>query len=457
MADGSDTAINTATEDYAAYPALWHLESIGVLGFLRSGTPKGKRSRVAIIDTSVAVAHPCLRDAVNHDLAIDFFSNRLGAFPYYGDRALEAVFPNLASDIADSLPASRQLFNELVDRLSRGSAPHHRGVAPTTSPDFSNHGTAIAGLVGARPQTVSIDDGAAAGARSLPLPYCGTDPYCEIVPISTNFDTDPESLILALLYAEIIDASVVLLPRAFPDPFRTVPQLGGDPDLLDAILPARPTDRECTLWGELTELVVAVSLRRPVVCAAGNAREANGIYPANLADADNGIISVGAVNAKGQVAGYSAIDGLTVHGPSNDAERHDRLSVRLDDRDADFADRRCPPQHDNAEFSHFDIISTDVPGAHGYSYSPFAAEDPDGTLREFGSYFCRFGGTSAASAIVAGYVSLGYSSGDLEGGSGGLAAKDWLMAHAVQVETDAGAFRYPAWSGSVNFPDLYGL
>lgn len=247
------------------------------------------------------------------------------------------------------------------------------------------------------------------------------------------------------------------MPRSIPDPYRIVPELGGDAGFIDAVLPAKPSAREHALWRELSQLIISVSLKRPVICAAGNARERGGIYPANLADADNGVISVGAANAKGLIAGYSQTDGVTLLAPSNDAERYDRLSVRLDVQDARFPDRVCPAQNGNAKFSYFEIISTDVPGRHGYSYSPFASEEPQGALREFGSYFCRFGGTSAASAIVAGFVSLGYSMDDLTIGTGGLAAKDWLLSKSVQIETDDGAFFYPAWSGSVNFPDLYGL
>ncbi|MEK1931897.1 MAG: hypothetical protein AAAC47_19375 [Pararhizobium sp.] len=36
------------------------------------------------------------------------------------------------------------------------------------------------------------------GETFVPLPFCGGDPNCETVSISTNFDPSPESLILAL-------------------------------------------------------------------------------------------------------------------------------------------------------------------------------------------------------------------------------------------------------------------
>ncbi len=451
------------SEIYPEYAALWHLESIGVLDALRDGArppADAKVSRVAIIDTSVAVNHPCLKGAVNDKLAIDFFSNRLGAFPYLGEALAAPSIPsNLETDIADDLPGSLALLRELIDRLSPGAAAHVNGVAPTTSADFSNHGTAIAGLVGARPAIMQIApdyQGQDPAEIDVPLPYCGTDPFCELVPISTNFDTDPEALILALLYAEVIDASVILIPRSFPDPFRTLGAIPVDLDLLEAALPARPTARERALWEELAQLLVAVSMRRPIICAAGNFQEVGGIYPANLASDYNGIISVGAVNAKGLVAGYSTSQGITVMAPSNDGETYDRVSVRLDEQDADFPDRRSPAENENGSFSHFEIVSTDVPGRHGYSHGPFSSAEPADGLREFGSYFCRFGGTSAASAIVAGFVSLGVSLGQIpRAGDGGLGVKTWLMSRTVQVDTEEnGSFHYLSWNGAVSFPDL---
>lgn len=464
---GDETGRPQGREIYDDYAALWHLESIGVLGLLRDGPRpcKGRKSRVALIDTSVAVDHPCLATAIDRDLAIDFFSNRLGAFPCHpGDHRLRLDPPNLATSVADDLPETRALLGELVDRLSPGAVAHVNGVAPATSPDFSNHGTAIAGLVGARPALVEIAAeyrGAGAQALSVPLPYAGVDPFCELVPISTSFDTDPEMLILAFLYAEIIGADVVLLPRSIPDPGRLVPELAGvdleGEDLGTLATQVEIPPRERALWDELARLIVAVSMRRPVVCAAGNSQESGGIYPANLASEHNGVIAVGAANAKGMVAGYSQAAGATVLAPGNDVETFDRVSVRLDEQQARFADRLCPPRNDNRKFSHFEIVTTDVPGRHGYSYSPYASDEPAEGLREFGSYFCRFGGSSAASAIVAGFVSLGRSLGEIDDCADGPAARNWLLSRCVPITTDEGSFLYPSWTGKVSFPDLYGL
>ena len=92
--------------------------------------------------------------------------------------------------------------------------------------------------------------------------------------------------------------------------------------------------------------------------------------------------------------------------PSNDSEVFDRSEVRLDEQHKDYEDVGVPRPNSNFKYSSLDIITTDVPGRFGYSTSPFDAERPETGLREFGSYFCRFGGTSASSAIVGGFLRI---------------------------------------------------
>lgn len=461
----------TAREIYRDYPALWPLETMGVLQVLtargdgRCQDPPSRRTRVAIIDTSVAVDHPCLKSGINRDLAIDFFSSRLGAFPYYEPgRRLSDLVKNPQTAVCQNLPFSSDLLNEFLDRLSPNSPALINGVEATVSPEFSAHGTAIAGLVGGRPAVVKIaPDYLGHGAQELefPLPFTGADPFCELVPISTNFDTDPEALIFAFIYAELISADVILLPRSIPDPFRTVPELGGidmeGTPLSELVTVCEVSPRERQLWEELAQLIINISLRRPVVCAAGNSREEQPIYPANLATEHNGIISVGAANAKGMMSSYSMGTQATIFAPSNDGEAYDREEVRLDTQDARFDPTGLPAANGNRKFSHFEVISTDVPGQNGYSYSPFASGEPVEGMREHGSYFCRFGGTSAASALIAGFLSLGYSMGELLREGGGGNAKSWLLSKAVAISTEDGDFQLPSWTGKINFPDLYGL
>lgn len=462
-------AMQGIAKTYPQYDSLWHLVTMGVLtadhrpnGW--SAPVSGRRTRVAIIDTSVAAEHPNLVGAVSKDLAFDLFSARLGSFPGRDGAAhLGPMRLGDAKPLVQGLPHAADLLAELTQRLAAHQPGHHKGIAPATSAVFSSHGTAIAGVVGAQPVSIPADSAHIATSDGrLALPYCGVDPFCEIVPISTHFDADPESLILAFLYADLIGADVVLLPRVVPDPLRTVPELSSyvqdeseDTTLTEAVAqtPLSATTRE--QWDELLELIVRLSLRRPVVCAAGNAHEEFGVYPANFASDENGIIAVGAVNAKGWACSYSPPRNLTIWAPSSDAERFDRGEIRLDSRDPEYDPEEVPHANANHKYSHYDIISTDVPGDGGYAVSPFDGPDPvmGQSLREFGSYFCRFGGTSAASALVAGYLSLAQSTGRLGKGSGGLDTKAWLLANSKPLGADRDGLLVPCWAEEPTFPD----
>jgi hypothetical protein len=455
---------------YPAYDSLWHLVTMGVL--TADHQPNGwapepactRPSRVVLIDTSVAVDHPNLAGVINRDLALDLFSARLGSFP---GLAATAVLGDLglgdSAAVTAGLPHSASLLGALTARLSPGNPARYKGIAPATSPVFSSHGTAMVGLIGARPAVIDADPSfVPTEDGKLTLPYCGVDPLCEVVPISTNFDTDPEALILAFLYADLIRADVIVLPRVIPDPMRTVPELTSyvvDEDanrpLIDAIAPYAITATEREQWDELLELIARISLRRPVVCAAGNANEEYGVYPANFASDDNGIIAVGAVNAKGWNCSYSPTRNLTVWAPSTDAERLDRGEVRQDVRRHDYDTETTPVPNNNDRYSYFDLIATDVPGTGGYAISPFPGPNPppESPMREFGSYYCRFGGTSGASAIIGGFLSLGHSTGSLPQGCGGIEAKAWLLSKSVSVGPDNGTMVMPVFAGTPSFPD----
>lgn len=451
---------------YQNYDALWPLCCMGVLN--EDHSPNGwdidasaeRKSRVAVIDTSVAVDHPNLKDAINRSLAFDLFSTRLGAFPYRpADEKIGPITLNTSTNVTSGQPHVTELLAELIDRLSPNSTAWIGKVQPTVSADFSSHGTAICGIIGARPIKAALTEGyqePATGHGKVPLPYTGVDPSCEIVPISTNFDPSPNSLILAFLYAELIDADVILVPRTIPDPTRTVPELTenlGGTMLRDLVAPTENSMMNLQAWDELAQLISNISLSRPIICAGGNGQEDGGIYPANLASEHNGVISVGAVNAKGYRSGYSPSRAVTVMGPSDDSEIFDRTEIRLDERRHDYSSLGVPPGHANLKFSHYEVISTDVPGTYGYSSSPFPGEEPEAGLREFGSYFCRFGGTSAASAFVAGFLALGKSSGALHASADGLDAKTWLMSRCAVLNDGDDEFLFPAWDGTAHFPD----
>ena len=94
-----------------------------------------------------------------------------------------------------------------------------------------------------------------------------------------------------------------------------------------------------------------------------------------------------------------------------------------------------------------------MPGIYGYAGGPFLGDEPEIGLREFGSYFCRFGGTSAASAIVAGVLSLARSTGRLSPDADGIEAKSFLLTLGVKVSRAGQEITVPAWNGELSFPD----
>ena len=455
----TETGTASPRPPYPAHDALWHLVMMGVLtpdhapcGW-EVPTPE-RPTRVALIDTSVAAGHPNLDPALDRDLAFDLFSTRLGGFPW---RAPAEPLGNLglgdSGAVVAGLPHCTALLVDLKARLRPGQPARIGTIRTATGATFSAHGTAAAGLIAARPARTSAIEAHLPGATEgeLALPYMGVDPTAELVPISTNFDPDPEALILAFLYADLIRADVIVLPRILPDPLRTVPELPAHDingtAFADAVAPSPLGQAQWEMWDELAQLIVNISQRRPVVCAAGNANEEFGIYPANLAADDNGVIAVGAVNARGWPCSYSPASGLTIWAPSSDGERFDRAEVRLDQRRHDYDPTGVPADNQNHRFSPFSLIATDVPGRGGYATSPFPGPEPDEGLREYGSYFCRFGGTSGAAALIGGFLALGLSLGRWSRNAGGIAARDWLLTQAHRLAEGRGDARMPVLGG----------
>jgi subtilisin family serine protease len=451
----SDRRIATATTDYPLYPALWHLATIGLLD--ETGRPtlasldQKRAVRVAVIDTSVAVTHPCLTDSIDTARCVDFASTRLGSFAYLESKLPAGLVSMPAREFRD-LPIVGDLAAELEARLA-SDRPARLGVLPVTGELFSSHGTATAGLIAARPVVAKrrvptgIDTPATTDIDQ-PLPYCGAHPHAKIMAISTSFDPDPEQLILALLAAAMMGADVILLARDVPDPRKDSERPA---PLLTATDQVPPTAEELAKWDALEGFLVWLSRRIPIVCAAGNGNEPGCVYPANLCREDNGLISVGAVNARGWLTSYSAT-GALVHAPSSDGERYDRDEVRLDPRAPEDHQPGVPPGH----YSPRGIITTDVPGKGGYSGSGYRDKPlKGGVLREIGSYFCTFGGTSAASAIACGFLAAGIGAGRLEWPSNdagrGRAAREWLLANSVPSPSDS-RLRVLALDGQLRLP-----
>ena len=190
-------------------------------------------------------------------------------------------------------------------------------------------------------------------------------------------------------------------------------------DALDETLDAREPDPHepfagftaNKLWKILKHLIIAVSKEIPIVCAAGNDGESQLIYPANLAADENGIIAVGSVTAEGFRSGCSNYgDQLTLVAPSDDCEVYNRHQLRIDWKSqAAKAHDYKPGRGQEYAYSHLELVTTDLPGAFGYSdsnaFDPYALPTED-NLGRLGGFFTAFGGTSGAAALVGGVAAL---------------------------------------------------
>lgn len=417
-------------------------------------------ARVALIDVGVASNHPNLVSRIDHDASIDLTTHRYGAkylpVPDPSDPYLpegrQAFFTGLEISALGNLglsSADKAHLDQFVDDLGAGEGVLRTLINPDTV--FAAHGTSCASLIVGEPAVEAEGEAGALvpeaafamgpGAitpsmdRNL-LPYFGADPFSRLISIRTSFEEDAWQFIAAFLYAYRQGCDVIVMPRGLPDPKRTrlLPKddLKADLEYLanqeaadlfarideashwtgelqpSATQPGSNPDRA---WDILRAVIIAVSKKIPVICAAGNSGESQLIYPASLTDDDNGIVAVGAVTPEGFRSGYANYgDGLTLVAPSDDFEVFNRHQLRVD-RITPFAALHHYDAGPGKEYrySYVSLLAADIPGAFGYSggNAPWSAVLPPSAAAGYGGgYYTSFGGTSGACALTGGVAAL---------------------------------------------------
>jgi len=411
-------------------------------------------ARIAMIDIGASRKHPNLKNRIDADLSLDLVSHPYGsrtvvdpAATTFGPEAKHAFFAGLTTAGLGALgmsAAENAYLSSLVTELAASE-----GVIRTLADvdeTFGSHGTGAAGLAVAEPAilggglpsdpAVILSEGAdtALSSNANVLPYFGVDPFSLLVSIRTGFAQNADQFIAAFLYAWKSGADVILLPRGIPDPVRGAlvpkPELSSNlndrhnwerADLfarleeattgeLTPLAVGKVANRDLP-WNVLAKLIVAISRKIPVVCAAGNDGESQLIYPANQAAANNGIIAVGAVTAKGYRSGYSNYGaGLTLVAPSDDGEVYTRHQMRIDRTNPMVGLHAYDPGRGAVvPHSHLSLLTTDLPGSFGYAEGsgPHSSVFPPLENPGYGGgYYTSFGGTSGAAALVAGVAAL---------------------------------------------------
>ncbi|WP_289069486.1 S8 family serine peptidase [uncultured Aliiroseovarius sp.] len=422
------------------YYYLWHLVSLGVItpdttktGFAdtlwdRLAT-KGDvtPATVVMIDVGCSPDHPNLKGRVDTGRSLDF------TISPYGSRLGTGRAPQNFADLkVDDLhldglqPDEVAMFEEVVQHLTDSTGdlrPHGDAEAK-----FASHGTAVSGLIVGGPEDCA---GRGKEPSTGVIPYFGVDPFSNLISLRTGFDNDPLQFIAALLYAWHQSPDVIVMPRGLPDPEASQIAPKNDhkaelqswanreaADLLHRIevLTAKASPHDPTapqvsetgrrLWRVVRALFIAISKHIPIVCASGNEGESQLLFPANLADRENGIIAVGAVSGQGYRSGYANYgDGLTLVAPSDDMEVFNRHQLRDTPKRLEKVSYLKPDTAMAVPYSKKALLSTDIAGQFGYDGMDAGDMDlPEGTAQS--GFYTQFGGTSGATALVGGVIAL---------------------------------------------------
>ncbi|MCK0140562.1 S8 family serine peptidase [Aliiroseovarius sp. F47248L] len=428
--------------DESNYYYLWHLVSLGVLtpddtqtGFsdtlwdTLAAKAEAMPSTVVLIDVGCSFAHPNLKDRVDPSRSLDFTGTPYGARLATDKDEERKNFAGLSIDglHLDGLEADeRAMFDEVVQHLaeSTGELRAHGD----TEAKFASHGTAVSGLIVGGPENCCGKDHEPSKGV---IPYFGVDPFSHLISLRTGFDNDPLQFIAALLYAWHQKPDVIVMPRGLPDPEASIVTPKDDfkaelqswanreaADLLHRIAmlaekasPHDPTAPQVSetgrhLWRVVRALFIAISKHVPIVCAAGNEGESQLLFPANLANRENGVIAVGAVSGQGYRSGYSNYgDGLTLVAPSDDMEVFNRHQLRETPKQLDKIGYLKPDSAMAVPYSRKGLLSTDIPGSFGYDGAGDDDHDLPADVAQSG-FYTQFGGTSGASALVGGVIAL---------------------------------------------------
>lgn len=442
-----------------AYSAYWHLLASGILrvegGKIKSDVwvNPDRPVYVAMIDNGVDIQHPYVESGICH--AIDLTAMPASVMdpsdiarmpgPFVGivaaiDELKSAHAAEINTNGGNEEDSGHVLDVEDFSVLTAFAARFESlaafdNTAPNTANRrFSMHGTSAAGLVMARPPNQPLEKVPAN------LNYYGADPAAFLIPITTSYAARPEKLLLAFLYALARKADVIFVPRSFSWSLIDDENVTSEAPMGKSN--AHNAAEDAKNWRLLRKVIIAVSKLVPVVCASGNSGESRLIAPAVLANENefggaNGVIAVGAMNYFGMRASYSTYgEGLTLVAPSDDGEMFTRDQIRLDNTDRTVSDfpygiMAVRKNMDDRiyDYAYQDILAIDIAGEFGWDTDNV----DDGAATQYGGYFTGFGGTSAASAIVAGVCSLVQRTAKSKPGGKrltGIEMKDHLAKHA---------------------------
>ncbi len=372
------TTVTATTQDptkgtgfYPSFHALWHLKALCVIQGdpakfsskawnQASGAGDESAVRIVIMDTTVDWEHPNLQGVIDTGKMRDFSGMNAG----------EAVDPDTGPTI------------------------------------YGAHGTAVAGLIGARPATVKLQLPERAGLlnegktvqKDTALPYAGINPFCTIIPISLTAAPDPDMVLAALRYIGQLDPApqIIVIAAAWDDTSR-------------ALQDKQSFDETEGKWSQVNAVLETICENSLVLCAAGNAGAGAMAYPAILAGRFPGLIAVTACDMDANPLTYAyrprpdqsnIIATLSTQSPRYDSER-----VFLDPWAE--VDSYLKTPEGTTDFPKQRIISLDPRGRRGYNPSIYRYDPPgDGPHLEIASLYAEFSGTSAATAIAAGLISL---------------------------------------------------